>query len=243
VYHLSTSPLSAKSWPNVHPLTVPGPTSQLPYASNIFSSIHAFYLPSLLPASSIPSILRECHRTLMSGGEIGTAISTGPFTAINGPPQSESKAGTLHLTILDPSPLPSTLGPRLRTWLDNHLILNLEKKFRCINPCRLFPIWLADAGLRAVGSTILPVQFLACCNASQTSKIKDENGFKSPGIGAEERTKQELKSVVGRMLWKEMWGSYVQTDKWWWEDEHIVEECERMQTCWEYAIIEAVKQT
>ena len=39
-----------------------------------------------------------------------------------------------------------------------------------------------------------------------------------------------------------MWGAYVQGDKWWWEDESILEECERMGTVWEYAVIEAVKE-
>jgi hypothetical protein len=57
-----------------------------------------------------------------------------------------------------------------------------------------------------------------------------------------ERTKQELKSVVGRMLWKELWGGYVEGEKWWWDDEGAVEECERMGTCWEYAVIEGVKE-
>lgn len=62
-------------------------------------------------------------------------------------------------------------------------------------------------------------------------------------ISTEYNTKQELKSVVGRMMWKEMWGPYVQAGTWWWEDESVVEECERMQTCWEYSIIEAVKHS
>jgi hypothetical protein len=43
------------------------------------------------------------------------------------------------------------------------------------------------------------------------------------------------------MLWKEMWGSYVKGE-WWWDDESVVEECERMGTCWEYVIIEAIKE-
>lgn len=61
-------------------------------------------------------------------------------------------------------------------------------------------------------------------------------------MDASETTTQELKSVVGRMLWKEMWGGYVEGEKWWWDDESVVEECERMGTCWEYAVIEAVKE-
>lgn len=248
IHHLSTSPLSPKSWPNVHPLNVPGPTSQLPYASENFTSIHAFSLPALLPASSIPSMLKECHRTLISGPTIPLATSPAPFSSNISLPMPTSKAGTLHLVILDPAPLPSRLGPKLRAWLDNHLILNLEKQFRCINPGRLFPVWLADAGLRAPGSTILPVQFLACYSASvaPTASSEDndiDNGLQVMGEQPEDNTKQELKSVIGRMLWKEMWGPFVQAENWWWEDEGVVEECKRMRTCWEYAIIEAVKQS
>ncbi|KAF8853647.1 hypothetical protein BDZ45DRAFT_598261 [Acephala macrosclerotiorum] len=224
VYHLSTAPLSPKEYPNILPLTVPAPTPHLPYASNIFSSIHSFNLPSLLPASSIPSILSECHRVLASPSLPGNS-SQATITPSNSN-AFESKGGTLHLTILDPSPLPGTLGPRLRTWLDNHLVLNLEKQFRCINPSRLLPDWLADAGLRAEGSTVTYVKFFA-----SVPSVAWEDG----------RVKQELKSVVGRMLWKEIWGSFVVGEKWWWDDESVVDECERMGTVWEYAVIDAVK--
>ncbi|KAF4626591.1 hypothetical protein G7Y89_g11567 [Cudoniella acicularis] len=219
VHHLSSNPLSPKCYPNIHPLLVTGPTSQLPYAPNQFSSVSAFSLPALFPAASLPQVLKECHRTLLPNG-------------------------TLHLTILDPSPLPSTLGPRLRAWLDDHLILHLEKQFRCINPSRLFPAWLQDVDLRAEGSTRLTVPFLASVNAKEVEGLLDKNSITNAKIGVErgQIAKQELKSVVGRMLWKEMWGGYVQAEKWWWEDASIIEECERMRTCWEYVIIDAVKR-
>ncbi|PBP16438.1 hypothetical protein BUE80_DR012720 [Diplocarpon rosae] len=243
VHHLSTSPLSPKSYPNIHPLSVPRPTSQLPYASNSFSHIYAFSVPSLLPATSIPSILEECHRTLISAPETlpsspkSTSASPSqpvPTSVPTTPSKSSSRGGTLHLTILDPSPLPATLGPLLRSWLDENLILHLEKQFRCINPSRLFPVWLSDAGLRAPGSTIVNVRFFASVTPS---------GHPTTGVEEEmENTRHELKSVVGRMLWKEMWGAHVQGQKWWWEDEGIVEECQKMGTAWEYAIVEAVKE-
>ncbi|KAE9379610.1 hypothetical protein N431DRAFT_398005 [Stipitochalara longipes BDJ] len=233
VHHLSPTPLSPKSYPNIHPLAVPGPTSQLPYASSIFNSIQAFCLPSLLPAASLPLILKECHRTLVSAPSPPSPTEPASFSSSTTlvPQKPDVKGGTLHLTILDPSPLPATLGPRLRAWLDKHLILNLERQFRCINPSRLFPIWLADAGLRAEGSTIVNVRFFASVGMEMAI-----------GEDETERTRQELKSVVGRMLWKEMWGGYVVGEKWWWDDESVVEECERMGTCWEYAVIEGVKE-
>ncbi|PVH88962.1 hypothetical protein DL98DRAFT_648271 [Cadophora sp. DSE1049] len=251
VHHLSTNPLSPKSYPNIHPLLVPGPTSQLPYASNTFSEIHAFSIPSLLPASSIPSILKECHRTLITAPKSlpNSTMSPQPFstspTSTLAMPKSVNRGGTLHLTILDPSPLPATLGPRLRSWLDSHLILHLEKQFRCLNPSRLFPVWLSDAGMRAEGSTIVNVRFFASVAASIATSGTVDGGSGSngnSGCAEIENPKQELKSIVGRMLWKEMWGSYVQGDRWWWEDKSILEECERMGTVWEYAVIEAVKE-
>jgi hypothetical protein len=57
-----------------------------------------------------------------------------------------------------------------------------------------------------------------------------------------EAKNEELKSLVGRMLWKEMWGSFVEGEGWWWDDERVVEECKSRGTCWEYAVIEAVKE-
>lgn len=113
-----------------------------------------------------------------------------------------------------------------------------------MNPGRLFPIWLADAGLRAEGSTIVHVRFYASVSPplTQPGRPQSARSSDSGASAAFDATKQELKSVVGRMLWKEMWGSYVQSDRWWWEDDDIIEECERIGTCWEYAVIEAVKE-
>ncbi|KAK6585449.1 hypothetical protein PZA11_002176 [Diplocarpon coronariae] len=243
VHHLSTNPLSPKSYPNIRPMSVPGPTSQLPYDSNLFSHIYAFSISSLLPASSIPAILEECRRTLVSTAEAlpspGAPISTSPSQSASklvttNPSPPSNRGGTLHLTILDPSPLPATLGPLLRAWLDGNLILHLEKQFRCTNPSRLFPIWLSDAGLRAPGSTIVNARF----SASATPSAHVANGDRDDM----EKTRNELKSVVGRMLWREIWGAYVQGESWWWEDVGIMEECEKMGTVWEYAVIEAVKE-
>lgn len=223
IHHISTNPLSPRSYPNIHPLAVPGPTSQLSYASNIFVAIHSLGLPSLLPSSSIPTILKECHRTLTSSR---TPISETPASPTSPSGFATIHPGILHLTILDSSPVPSSLGPRLRAWLDSHLNVNLEKQFRCLNPTRLFPLWLADAGLWAEGSCTSSLKFLACVGS----------------VNGEEQVEWQLKSIIGRMLWKEMWGSYVEGDKWWWDDAAIVEECERMGTCWAGSIIEAVKE-
>jgi hypothetical protein len=61
--------------------------------------------------------------------------------------------------------------------------------------------------------------------------------------GKPDLIRNELESVVGRMLWKEVWGPHIIGSKWWWEDEGIVEECERMRTEWEYDVFEAAKES
>ena len=101
-------------------------------------------------------------------------------------------------------------------------MMNLEKQSKCVNPGQLFPIWLTDARLRGEGSTIVKVQFHAIIDSV------DE--------------KVQLRSVVGRALWKEVWGSFVEGEKWWWEDEGIVTECLELKTKWEWAVIEGVKE-
>lgn len=82
------------------------------------------------------------------------------------------------------------------------------------------------------------MRFLASVEESPTTDgVAQEQGAVSA-----ECTKQELKSTTGRMLWKEMWGPFVEGKKWWWEDDRIVEECRALGTCWEYAIIESVRE-
>ncbi|KAG9230501.1 hypothetical protein BJ875DRAFT_384971 [Amylocarpus encephaloides] len=237
VHHLCKTPLSPRSYPNVFPTTVPEYTTSLPYDSESFTSIHAFSLPTLFPASSIPQVLTECHR-LLAPSPLSAASPMPPLQ----PFTIRDRHSTLHLTIIDPSPIAATAGPLLRAWLDKHLILNLEKQFRCIHPSRLFPMWLTDAGLRAEGSMIITVPFLASMNTQEAENLLLGHGpAKGGAVDRNDIVKQELKSVVGRMLWKETWGPFVQARRWWWEDANIVEECERMRTCWEYSVLDAVK--
>ena len=141
------------------------------------------------------------------------------------------------MTIIDPLPVTSTLGPKMRAWLDENLLFALERQFRCINPSKLFPHWLHDVGLRAEGSTITIVKFQAMADKS---KIEPEEDMTS--VAAKE-TKMELRSLVGRLLWMEVWGAFVAADKWWWEDAECVKECLQLGTYWEYSLIEAVKDS
>ncbi|RKF78807.1 hypothetical protein GcC1_052002 [Golovinomyces cichoracearum] len=246
VHHLAVAPLSQSDYPNVYPRAVAAPKTQLPYPVNEFSSISAFSMPTLFPASSIPAVLKECQRILVSPSLPASPTLPAVFDSTSRKNLYEpTRGGTVHLTILDPTPVQATIGPRLRGWLDTHLIINLERNFRCTNPSRLYPVWLADAGLNAEGSKNVHIRFFASVTCSKIPSTLTES--QSGDLGSEEVEKNdylnlELKSIAGRMLWKEMWGSFVLGEKWWWEDEEIMEECEKLATCWEYTVIEAVKE-
>jgi hypothetical protein len=140
--------------------------------------------------------------------------------------------GVLYLILVDPSPASGSLGPRMRDWLDKNLLLNLEARFRCISPTRLFPAWLADARLRANGSVITKVKFSAIYQRGQKGVSQDQ----SPAVA-------ELQSTVGRKLWQDVWGKFVHGTKWWWEDQECVEECLKLGTYFDINMIEAVKDT
>lgn len=93
---------------------------------------------------------------------------------------------------------------------------------------------------------ILTVPFLASVNAQDAEALLSATEHEiqcTPGvIDKTGIVKQELKSVAGRMLWKEMWGPFVQGRRWWWQEKDIIEECEQMRTCWEYSAIDAVRE-
>ncbi len=146
-----------------------------PVAPQLFGAVYSLSFPALLPSQDIPLLLRQVRRCLMPGG-------------------------TFHLTIIDPFPVAASLGPNMRAWLDENLLFNLERQFRCINPSKLFPHWLHDASLRGEGSTITGVKFQAVADKSQVAAPMDGK------TSAERETKIELRSMVGRLLWIEVWG-------------------------------------
>ncbi|KAF6842533.1 hypothetical protein CMUS01_03000 [Colletotrichum musicola] len=214
LYHLSSSPLSHTLFPNIHPVIVPAISpSAFPVAPSLFGAVYSLSLPALLPSPEVPGLLKSVHKCLAHGG-------------------------TFHLTLIDPLPVTSTLGPRMRAWIEDNLIFNLERNFRCMNPSKLFPLWLADASLRAEGSTITTVKFFAVPPTD-----KPDTATTDAEQLAERAIKQELRSLVGRLLWKEVWGQYITADKWWWEHADIADECDQLKTAWEYSVIEAVKES
>ncbi|KAG9244421.1 hypothetical protein BJ878DRAFT_550486 [Calycina marina] len=225
-HHLSMHPPSSiEQTSHLHTLIVTIVTTTLPYAPSTFTTISSLRLPMIVPASSIPSMLGECHRVLNNGG-------------------------TLQLTVIDPLPIATTMGPKMRVWLEDHLLLKLETQFRCLKPGKLMPIWLADAGFRTAprfdnqGATVCATE-----TSSKTSPVRTGFSFRAIGRGeggyrGSSRAKDQvdmLASTVGRMLWKEIYGPYVGGQIWWWEDEHVVDECYNMGTKWDVTIIEAIK--
>jgi hypothetical protein len=156
----------------------------------------------------------------------------------------------------------------MRLWIEQNLQINLERKFRCVHPKDLVPNWLADAGLRVSGSTITTVRFLAIppprgvsaafSTATMTKIIGEASPESASASGADDGTgssassvnsakmadyqvRAELRSVVGRMLWKEVWGKYVSGNKWWWEDPLCVKECQELGTHWVYQVVVGLK--
>ena len=210
VTHLSPKPLPKTLFPNIHPLPL-AVSGLLPLATNKYNEVHCMSLPSIMPSQEIPRLLRRVHRSLIP-------------------------KGVLHLTVIDPAPSSLSLGPVMRQWLDENLMLNLETRFRCISPSRLLPAWLADARLRADGSVISKVKFDA------VYKPKPD-GDDATSEGGRENIEAELRSAVGRKLWQEVWGNFVHGSNWWWDDPACVEECARLGTFFEYSLIEAVKDT
>ncbi|KDN70244.1 hypothetical protein CSUB01_03474 [Colletotrichum sublineola] len=212
VYHMSSAPLSHNLFPNIHPVLVPAISpSVFPVAPSLFGVAYSLALPALLPSPEVPGLLKNVHRCLAVGG-------------------------ALHLTLIDPLPITNTLGPLMRSWIEENLIFNLEKNFRCMNPSKLFPLWLADASLRGDGSTITTVRFCAIPPIDRPGTATTDTEQL-----ADRAVKQELRTMVGRMLWREVWGQFITADQWWWEQPDIVAECEQLKTAWEYSIIEAVK--
>ncbi|KAJ3535127.1 hypothetical protein NM208_g6462 [Fusarium decemcellulare] len=217
IYHMSAAPLSHAKFPNINPVVVPLVSPSIfPVAQDLFETVYSLSLPAMCPSTDIPGVLRNISKCLR-------------------------QRGSLQLTLVDPLPCAGTLGHRMRTWLEEHLLINLERQFRCINPSRLFPEWLGDASLRGQGSTLTRSKFYAIPE-SVRYMTQETDPFIDHGH-SESAIKAELRTLVGRMLWMEVWGGFVTGEKWWWEDEGCVEECVELGTFWEYHVIEAIRDT
>ncbi|OTA67693.1 hypothetical protein K449DRAFT_182362 [Hypoxylon sp. EC38] len=209
ISHLSPKPISPTLFPNIHPILVPAISASAgsrPLAPQLYSTVTCLPMPALFASSEIPPMLRHIYRCLTPGG-------------------------ALHLTLIDPQPVSSSMGPKLRQWLFEKLLIQLEKRCRTTYPSGTFPAWLAVAKLRGFGSTITTVSVRAVheCAAS-TNDTKNTTSVES-----------ELRCLIARMLWQEIWGKFVHADRWWWEEEDIIQECLERGTYWQYSHIVAVK--
>ncbi|KXJ92826.1 hypothetical protein Micbo1qcDRAFT_232513 [Microdochium bolleyi] len=208
--HLALKPLSPRLFPNVQPILVPTISASASARSlppQLYTAVTCFSLPSLFPSKEIPPFLRYIKRRLVPGG-------------------------ALHLTLIDPQPTSSTTGPKLRRWLIEHVLINLEQSFRTTYPSGTFPEWLRKAGLRGKGSSIATVHVHAVSDA-----------IKHTGRGNDFTAEDELRCLTARMLWQEVWGRFVKAERWWWDDTEIVQECVDFNTKWEYAHILAINET
>ncbi|KAI1319184.1 hypothetical protein F5Y16DRAFT_414312 [Xylariaceae sp. FL0255] len=203
ITHLSPNPISPSLFPNIQPLPVPSISATAASRALpplLYSTVTCLAIPALFPSTDIPPFLRHISRCLMDGG-------------------------ALHLTIIDPQPISATMGPKLRHWLFQNLLVHLEKAFRTTMPSETFPAWLAVGRLRGKGSTI----------ATMYAPAVPQNLLTTD-------SKTELHCLVTRMLWQEVWGAFVQAPRWWWEEDEIVQECVEMHTQWQYSYMIALKE-
>ncbi|RYO84603.1 hypothetical protein DL766_009820 [Monosporascus sp. MC13-8B] len=93
------------------------------------------------------------------------------------------------------------------------------------------PDWLEIGRLRGEGSTITTL------SAPVVGKR-----ITSPGKAKDASTvKAELRFEAVKKLWQEVWGRFVRADRWWWDEEDIMQECKEYGTTWEYSHIVAAK--
>jgi hypothetical protein len=137
--------------------------------------------------------------------------------------------GLLEIRIMDAAPVRKTTGPLLQTWIEDRLSVSLERLFRCSKPCLLVPSWLADAGFELADPASTSKVTLPCAVDSSSTD-----------------TSRELSTIVGRDLWRNVWGAFVEETpdepKWWWDDQDIVEECLKRQTVLECRVLFAYRK-
>ncbi|KAF1994615.1 hypothetical protein P154DRAFT_526960 [Amniculicola lignicola CBS 123094] len=140
--------------------------------------------------------------------------------------------GMLEIRIMDAAPVRQTAGPKMRAWIEDRLSLNLERLFRCSKPCMLVPGWVEDAGF-ALSASRIPCQ-------EQNMKLPCTVDLESSDVEG------ELSMLIGRALWRDIWGGFVDDmpgePRWWWEDEEVMKECRQRQTVFECGALFAFKE-
>ncbi|KIE00472.1 hypothetical protein MAJ_03710, partial [Metarhizium majus ARSEF 297] len=214
IHHLSDNPLSSDSAPNIWAVYSPDAVSPFPGPLRNFDAAYSMTLPSLCRESDIPAVLNNVNKCLRSGG-------------------------VYHLLLIDPIPNTDALGKNMRAWFRNNLLQKLRQQSRCLTPSYIFPKALGESSLRGHGSTLTTTKFYA--NPQNICRRQDETDDEAKREREGKETRAELRSIVGRMLWREVWGEFVTSDTWWWEDPDCMRECLELGTFWEYYSIQAVK--
>lgn len=203
VHHISTTADSAAYLPNLQTLSNSNIATTVPYPTSLFAQIHSMTLPLMLPSHALPALLQELNRIL-------------------------TPSGRLNLTILDPFPVSTTLGPLLQAWISQNLIPNLDKSFRYTIPSRLISNILPDASFAPIQSK--KVHFCALADGERRVAAND-----SSAQNEDNDEMARLNALIGRMLWREIYGLWVddvQVTGWWWENDGIVDECAAWGTTW-----------
>lgn len=213
IHHLSDNPLSSEAGINIRAAYSPTISSPFPEQLRDFDAAYSLILPSLCRELDIPTALSNINRSLTPGG-------------------------IYHLLVIDPIPNTDALGENMRAWFRNNLLLNLKLKSRCLTPSFTFPQALGEASLRGPGSTLTTTKFYANPQNIRHSSWATRSERDRTAEGKE--TRAELRSIVGRMLWREVWGEFVTSDTWWWDDDACMQECLELGTFWEYHSIQAV---
>ncbi|EON69934.1 hypothetical protein W97_09199 [Coniosporium apollinis CBS 100218] len=178
----------------------------LPYASSTIDHIRTTSLPALVSSSSIPLLLKECHRVLAPGG-------------------------ILELRLIEAAPKRATTGPAMKKWLEERLIPGIESSFRSTRPSLLVPKFVKEAGF----SLLVP--------PGQWNNLTQVLKFPAAPRAGEEDVDAELAALVGRALWKDVWGTFVEGNGgWWWELEDVITECREFGTVWECGSLFAFKE-
>ncbi|KAG6021489.1 hypothetical protein E4U41_002476 [Claviceps citrina] len=223
VHHLSDRPLSFKAAPNLCAIFKPSICTPFPELTATFDAVHSMLLPALCRGG--PEVLAVLH-------------------GIN---QCLKPGGSLRLLIIDSIPHVDAFGPKMRAWFMENIVLNLQEQSRGLNPSLSLPDVLSKASLRGPGSVLTTTQFY--CNPQSIVRRHGVDALdgldgldEASRKGREDKElRAELRSLAGRMLWKEVWGPFVTSDTWWWEEADCMQECLELGTFWEYHSVQAVK--
>ncbi|KAK3370150.1 hypothetical protein B0H63DRAFT_564374 [Podospora didyma] len=140
--------------------------------------------------------------------------------------------GVFHMVLIDVWPVTDGLGPVMTQWLAENLMPNLKAQSRCHNPTKYIMKWLEEVQLSTPDSVKTTAKFRA---------LPFEVPENETPTAKKERLKFELETTVGRKLWQQTWGPFVEGNKWWWQDEKVVEECQNLGTYFKYWILDAKK--